>query len=207
MEIMNILLDPISTKKTARNKLGLQPAKFYFLLIGNLQRNKGINVFIQALSKLELGNDVKFLIVGRPESLEFENSLRLLIEETNVKNLIFKPKFIPQEELSLYYRSADIIVLPYEEITESGVLRFAQTLSIPVIASNLPEFESSIEDGKSGFIFQKNDPKSLKGKIICAYEKSSDLESIGKEFNKGKVSWDNIAEITVDLYNIVQRQS
>jgi len=51
--------------------------------------------------------------------------------------IIQRIEFVPDEQTELYFKAADITVLPYTEVFQSGVLFLAYSFGLPVIASDV----------------------------------------------------------------------
>ena len=97
--------------------------------------------------------------------------------------------------------ASDLVVLPYLEISESGVYKYAQTCRIPVLCSDIDEFKESIIEDKNGFMFKRNDYKDLAKSVIEIISSGKLQESGGNIINsKNKNSWADIARNTATLY-------
>ena len=79
----------------------------------------------------------------------------------------------------------------------------AYSFGRPVIATNVGDFEETIEEGKSGFVLSSNSPESLSEKIIQAFSDRLKLEEMGKyarHLSETKYSWKNSAELMKPIY-------
>ena len=68
--------------------------------------------------------------------------------------MILRIQFIPDEEMELYFKAADVLVLPYKEIFQSGVLFLAYSFGLPVIATDVGSFREDIVEGQDGISVQ-----------------------------------------------------
>ena len=125
-------------------------------------------------------NNVRLVIAGR---LACGLTKQWLIGELNKYSItdivITKLEFIPDEAVAFYYMASDIVVLPYTEISESGVLRYAQTCGRAVMCSDLKEFQDTIVHGKTGYFFRKGDHIDLAKQVTNAFLNNK-LEEIGE---------------------------
>ena len=62
-----------------------------------------------------------------------------------------KIQFIPDEEMEIYLKAADVLVLPYKEIFQSGVLFLAYSFGLPVVATDVGSFREEIVEGRQAF--------------------------------------------------------
>ncbi len=142
-----------STKYDSRKRLKLNEGNFVVTLIGSLHKDKGIKVLLDALDE-NYEPKIKFIIAGKP--LTNEINLQILEKEERLNSLLeYRPGFINQDDLLHYFYSSDLILLPYNFISESGVFRYAQTLGIPILASNIEQFSELITDNHTGFLLKK----------------------------------------------------
>src|ERR1700741_4640253 len=75
--------------------------------------------------------------------------------------VLLKADFIPDDETETYFKAADVFVLPYRHIYQSGVLFLGHSFGLPVLAADVGSLKSDIVDGETGFIFMPEDPDDL----------------------------------------------
>jgi len=101
------------------------------------------------------------------------------------------------EERELLFFAADVNVLPYRVIYQSGVLLMAMSHGLPVIASDLPANKEIITHGKSGLLFCSEDAEDLAEKVECFFqgvETQEKLATSALETIKNDYAWRGIAE-------------
>jgi glycosyltransferase involved in cell wall biosynthesis len=135
------------------------------LFFGIVRPYKGLEVLIEALP-IVLGQvDCKLIIAG-----EFYEPLDHYLE--SVRRLGLEPyvevndRYVPNEEIPQLLDRADVLVLPYRDATQSGVLRMALSSGLPAVASNVGAFPDEIQDGVSGLLVEPGDPDSLARALI-----------------------------------------
>jgi glycosyltransferase involved in cell wall biosynthesis len=100
-----------------------------------------------------------------------------------------------------------VVVLPYNEITQSGVLQIAYAFGRPVVATELPGFREVIANGKNGFLVPLNDVGRLAERIAEILQNDGKLQAMGaysKFLCDTKYSWDGIAQKTSEVYDKLQ---
>lgn len=125
------------TRDEARQRLGLKNEGKVLLNLGIIRRYKKVERLI------ELGREdpsVQVLIAGNVGEGDYEQELRQLADGLDNIHLHFK--FIADDELQLYLRASDLFVLPYDKITNSGSAILALSYDLPVLAPDLPCFDS-----------------------------------------------------------------
>ena len=107
--------------------------------------------------------------------------------------------FIPDKDVASFYFASDLVILPYLEISESGVYKYAQTCGIPVVCSNLDEFQDSILHDQNGFLFNKNNSNDLANVIIDIF-KNDKINKFKRKDGKTRNSWVEISRQTKSIY-------
>src|ERR1700741_754476 len=89
--------------------------------------------------------------------------------------VLLKADFIPDGETEVYFKAADVLVLPYRHIYQSGVLFLGHSFGLPVLAADVGSLKDEIVEGETGFVFRREDPVDLTRAIETYF--SSDLFS------------------------------
>lgn len=112
------------------------------LFFGHLESRKGLFELLAVARCLQqAGSPLRFLIAGAP-SLSAAEQQRLQSECAALPTVLLDPRRIPFEEVECCFAAADLVLLPYQEGTTSGVLKLAIAFQRPVLASavgDLPE--------------------------------------------------------------------
>jgi len=178
-----------------RESIGLEPTGKYILFFGQIKKVKGLDVLLEAMSKVPI--DIKLIIAGKPWKDDFAQ-YDLIIEKYGLTDRVVKMiRFIEDDEREKLFFAADVNVLPYRVIFQSGVLLMAMSHGLPVIASDLPANKEIIEDGINGLLFSSEDPSSL-AESITSFFNNSVLSKMLVENATSTIednySWSDIAE-------------
>jgi glycosyltransferase involved in cell wall biosynthesis len=192
------------SKNDAKTALGISSKTKTILFFGSIRPSKGLSTTILALPLVKQSiNPVKLLIIGEP--YESYKGYRTLIEQNSLQNDTYeKLDYIPNDEVSLYFTAADLVVLPYREITHSGVLQIAYAFGRPVVATSLDGFREAVEEGKNGFLVEPDNPELLADKITRVLSDESLINAMGhhsQHLSETRYSWDSIARKTIALYD------
>ena len=102
-------------------------------------------------------------------------------------------RYIKDEEIEIYFKASDVVVLPYLEFSQSGVLFLAYSFGKPVIAPNIGNFSRDIINGKTGYIFKTGCSDDLSEKICLYFDNLGKnpvkLKKQIKEFSNKNYSW------------------
>lgn len=194
----------------AKNELNISTDKFTILFFGGIRQSKGLDLLILAVSRVikDIPN-ILLMIIGEP--LEDYSKYKNLIISSGILNNIFEEThYIANNEIPKFFFAADVVALPYREITQSGVLLMAYAFGKPVIASRIGGFIESIENEKSGLLVTPGDPNDLAASILRLFRDKQlrTLLSIkGLELSRGHFAWENIADKTINIYKKFQKST
>ena len=143
------------------------------------------------------------LIAGRLSHGLATAWLDALLKQTGCRSITeTRLGFVPADEVPSYYRAAALVVLPYESISESGVLRFAHSTGAVPVCSDLPEFRTTITDGVNGFLFRSGDAAHCAAVLARALSALPDpcIDRAIAETDQ-RYAWPECARQTLALYD------
>ena len=174
--------------KSIYSILNLNSEKTKILLPGRLTRWKGQEMFIESLNLLKTnykkGNFQAIILGSHQGRTVYFKKLISLIEKYGLKKDVFFINHI--REMPVAYYVSDIVVSSSIEPEAFGRISVeAQSMRRPILASNHGGSKETILDGKSGFLFENNNPQSLAENLNKLIEMDKDkLQSIGNEGRK-----------------------
>lgn len=187
-------------KEQAKNNLKLKD-KNILLFFGFIRDYKGLDILIEAFAIVKKSIDVKLIVAGEFYELE-EKYIKLIQKHKLEEAVILKKDFIPTSDVKYYFSASDAVVLPYKSATQSGIVQVAVNFCMPVIASNVGGIGEVIEDGKTGFIVEKENPEKLAQAIIRFYNEDREKEfTDNMKSLKEKYSWQNFVKGMFELIN------
>ena len=183
-----------------RSSLGLKSTDKLILFFGYVRKYKGLKYLIKSMPKvLNEINNCHLLIVG--EFYEDENKYRKLIKELGVsQNIKIINKYIPNEEVGNYFTSSDVVVLPYTQISQSGVVQIAYGFKKPVISTKIGGLPDVVRDGVTGILVPPEDYEALAQGII-KYFKENDPKLFEKNIISeiNRFSWERLDETIKEI--------
>ena len=160
----NVLYAPLALKDYGEpqikiDKLNALPIRFLFF--GNIVEYKRLDILINAANLLaKRGLNFKVRIAGACKNWE---KYRTLIKYPEVFELQIKR--IPNEEVADLFSDSHYFVMPYQDIAQSGAITVAFRYNLPVICSDIKQFQEFIENNKTGFTFRNEDVTDLADKM------------------------------------------
>jgi glycosyltransferase involved in cell wall biosynthesis len=197
------------TSGEAKRMLGIADSDKTLLFFGNIAPYKGLEYLISAFTEL-LNKDrsYRLIIVGRPKGSEgYWKQIREGIVRNGIHDrIIQRIEFVPDEETELYFKAADVLILPYAHVFQSGVLFLGYSFGLPAIAADVGNLKKEIIEGQTGFVFKPQDPSDLASKIGQYFnsELFRNLETRRAEikvYANEQYSWDKVATITTAIYS------
>jgi D-inositol-3-phosphate glycosyltransferase len=196
------------TQAEARQRLGIQEGKKTILFFGRIAPSKGLEYLIAAFQLLlAKGEGYRLIVAGRPDKCEkYWTAIQQVIrEDVQRERVLVKANFIPDDETEVYFKAADVLVLPYRHIYQSGVLFLGHSFGLPVLAADVGSLKDEIIDGKTGFAFKPEDPIDL-ARAIEEYFSSDLFAELGtrrqeiRDYATERHSWDVVAQMTMSVY-------
>ena len=200
--------DTTLTSAEARRRLGVEAHSKVILFFGNIAPYKGLEYLVEALNLLASRSlDYRLVIAGRPKNCpSYWEGIRNRISATELRpRVIERIEYVPDSETEVYFKAADVLILPYTHIFQSGVLFLAYNFGLPVIASDVGSLREDIIEERTGFVCEPCDAADL-ARCIRAYFSSDlyrELDSRRKEirdFARERYSWTKVGEITRRVY-------
>ena len=184
-------------RDVARNNLGLPLKKKIILFFGNPRLAKGLSILLESMNDQNL-EDVLLVIAGRMKE-PLRSEIEEQIDRLNLRDrIIMFPDRVSDEDLPRFFSAANLIVLPYIRVYESGVALMGMSLKRAVLASDLVPFRDLIREGVTGYLFRSSDIVNLRESLRRILENTDQfLDEIGMSghvFVKENRGWNNSAE-------------
>jgi len=191
--------EPVS-KEEARRYLKLSAEKI-ILFFGFIRDYKGLDVLLKAVSILKSKLELKIIVAG--EFYSNKDKYISLINDLKINNIVHLfSDFIPKDEVKYFFSAADVVVLPYKDATQSGIVQIANNFEKPIISTQVGGLGEVIKNGETGFLVEKENPEKLAEAILKFYDEEKEKEfstNIRKEADK--FSWEKFVNGMLELIN------
>jgi len=198
------------TPSEAKHQLGVQDSEKAILFLGRIKPYKGIEDLLTAFQQLVKRDPAyRLVIAGEPHkgSESYLDEIRgIVARDFAPGQVLLKFQFIPDDQMELYLKAGDVLVLPYKDIFQSGILFLAYSFGIPVVATDVGSFREDIVEGETGFICKPEDPADL-ARMLETYFLSALYKDLRtrrqdiKDYANRVHSWDAVADLTVAAYS------
>jgi glycosyltransferase involved in cell wall biosynthesis len=207
--INNSVPDTELTPVQAKQKLQVSNSARTILFYGRIRPYKGIEYLVAALRRiLHKDDSYRLIIAGEflKESRQYWGQIQETIERERIgERVIQEIRFIPDEETEIYFKAADVLVLPYTGVFQSGVLFLAYSFGLPVIATDIGSFRDDIVEGETGYICRSGDEVDL-ARTIETYFESNLFKNLDRsraairDFAQARNSWSAVGNETCNVY-------
>ncbi len=196
------------TSIEAKQRLGLDGAKKIILFFGSLAPYKGVEILIAAFRQiLTRSDEYRLVIAGSPDIHEtYWRPIRDgLQEDVQQGRVLLKDEFIPDPETEVYFKAADVLVLPYRHIYQSGVLFLGHSFGLPVIAADVGSLKDDIVEGETGLVFRPEDADDL-ARTLDRYFASDFYGNLAsrraqiRDFANARHSWHVVSQLITGVY-------
>lgn len=158
-----------------REELGLKVADIVLLSVGELSVRKNHITVLKALKTLKCPR-IKYIICGQGEQ---EYLLKTKAEEWGILKQVIFLGF--RNDILEICKSADIFVFPSLQEGLPVALMEAMAAGLPCVASEIRGNSDLLEDGKGGFLVEKNNDREFADRIAALLKDSELRRSMGEE--------------------------
>ena len=185
----------------ARSKLGFSEP--LLLTFGWVEQKKRYEQVVEVLPELPA---VQYLIAGEPRDETDTVALERAFDrarQLGVVDRVHYLGYIDDVELPILFNAVDVVVLPYERVSQSGALNLALGYGRPVLTTNLEPFEELTAEFGCPATYE--DADELVEKLSALLSDSDEWNRLSKRAAAyaNELTWDRFAKKSVDLYRRV----
>ncbi len=194
---INVYRD-ILTRQQARERFNLKDTDIVFLCLGAIRPYKGIDDLVKSFQKID-DSSLKLIIAGRLFNQEHGDELKNLVADN--KNILMKLQFIENDEIEIYMKAADVMVLPYRDIVNSGSVILGMSYGKVIIAPRMGCIPEIMGNG-GDLLYDPTDKDALFSTMKLALKSKNKFADMGETNLKlaEKMDWKEIAASTGRIY-------
>lgn len=195
------------SREEARKILGIPEDKKILLFFGFVREYKGLKHIIKAMPDiLRADSDIQLMVVG--EFGDDKADYMELIRKSGAGDSIqVVDGYIPDKEIEKYFAACDLVVLPYESATQSGIVQIAYSFEKPVIATDVGGLPEVVLDGKTGYIVPPKNHSELGEAVVKFFSEEKAAEfSDNVHAEAYRYSWDRMNEVVKRLAEKADRK-
>lgn len=188
----------------ARAHFGLAPDRRVVLFFGQIKDVKGLDVLLQAFALARQADPrLHLLIGGRVWKTDFSRYAALIDAHGLAAHCTLHIRYIPDAEVPFFYRCADLVVLPYLRIYQSGVVLQAMSHGRAVLVSDIAGMLEAVDDEQTGYVFRSRDAAHLAQRLGEIFARPDHVEATaqaGLRRVSVRNDWTRLGEEVLDCY-------
>jgi glycosyltransferase involved in cell wall biosynthesis len=143
-------------------------------------------------------------VAGKPIEVDLEAYERA-IDAAGVRDAVrIDPRYIPVPEIPVYFSAADLVVLPYVHVYQSGALQLAYAYARPVVVTAVGALPESVREGVNGRVVPPGIPDRLADALIEILSlpegTRAEMGRQSREMAEVRFGWTEIARTTASVY-------
>lgn len=194
----------------ARARLGLEAGAPVALFLGLIRPYKGLDLLLPAFAEVQRALPAARLVVAglpRPSFRPYARQIERLGLGERVRTDL---RYLPQTAMDDYLAAADLVVLPYRDASQSGVLGAALALDRPVVASATGGIPEMLAESAGEMLVPAGDVAALAGamtRLLADRDRAAALGRRAGEAARARFSWSRCAASTAALYRELTERS
>ncbi len=188
----------------ARKKLNISQNKKTLLFFGFIREYKGLDLLIEAFGKLD---DSYQLIIAGDCYGRFDKYQKQIDNCPNKERIHKFVRYIPDDEVPLFFSAADVCVLPYKSATQSGITSISYHFELPMLTTDVGGLKEVVKDSVTGKIASTVDAGKITD-IINAYFAENKPETYKQNIRdlKACMSWESLVDNILELASEVDTE-
>ncbi len=169
------------------------------LFFGRITPYKGLDILLTAFGEVRSQKRVKLKIVG---SGDIQPYLPLILRYSDVEIV---NRWIEEQEVAEFFRTASIIVLPYTSASQSGLIPLAASFAKPVVATRVGGIPEQITHERTGLLIEPGSIEQLAEAIIRLLQDPEYAQALGDNLQMDYRQHKNWAQISQKIYTICEK--
>jgi glycosyltransferase involved in cell wall biosynthesis len=185
-------------RQRVRASFGAGPDDIVFLFCGRFEKQKGVDILLQAVALVKVAASFKVVLCGTGE---LEDALRSLAIDLGIQDHMVWLGW--QQDLRGFYEAADVYVMPSRWETFGLVFLEAMNYSLPILSTRTQAIPEVVENNVSGLLSINEDARGLAKnmeKLIMHAELRHQLGMQGHQRLHARFSYEKFIHSHLALY-------
>jgi glycosyltransferase involved in cell wall biosynthesis len=191
-------------RDAARKLLGVRAGVPLVLFFGEIRAEKNLDGLVRAMAAVrEQVPDAQLLAAGKVRHVD-PADIQAEITRLGLQDAVdLRPVYVDDAHVDAHFAAADVVALPYREITQSGVVFQAMTAGTPVVATDTGGLGHTVREAGCGLVVPAGDEAALAralAELLGDPAKRQALGEKGREAAATTYSWEACARLTRAVY-------
>ncbi|SFR77927.1 Glycosyltransferase involved in cell wall bisynthesis [Pseudobutyrivibrio sp. NOR37] len=165
------------------------------LFFGFVREYKGLKYLLKALSAVATNLPKSKLMVIGSFGKDKDDYLKLIDDLHINHNVFIKDTYTPDDEVEKYFAAADIVVAPYIDATQSGIVQIAYGFEKPCLVTDVGGLPDVVTDKRTGYVVSAGSSEEISEAIMDYFShnrKNTMVEKVREEAYR--FSWERMCE-------------
>lgn len=164
------------SKQQARDRLHISYDARILLFFGFVREYKGLKYLLQAMRDIRANlANIRLLVVGSFDN-DKQDYMKIIADNNLFDCVEVFDHYIPDHEVEPYFAASDLVVLPYESATQSGIVQIAYGFEKPVVVTDVGGLPDVVENGRTGYVVKAKNPKALSEAVVDYFFQNKEQE-------------------------------
>ena len=164
------------SKQQARDRLHISYDARILLFFGFVREYKGLKYLLQAMRDIRANlANIRLLVVGSFDN-DKQDYMKIIADNNLFDCVEVFDHYIPDHEVEPYFAASDLVVLPYESATQSGIVQIAYGFEKPVVVTDVGGLPDVVENGRTGYVVEAKNPKALSEAVVDYFFQNKERE-------------------------------
>lgn len=195
------------SREESRKTLSLADGQVMVLFCGIIRPYKGLEFLLAAWKKvMSQCPNATLVIAGNGDAVYMESILSKIQSLALTQSVRTEFKYLTEHEFSIDHSAADILVYPYQQITQSAALLSGMAFNKPIIATTVGGIAEILKNNETALLVDYGDVEKLSENIIILINSPEKRTRMGTAVRREVAlhySWDKIARQTMHCYHDV----
>jgi len=193
----------------AKRILGIRSEEKTILFFGNIGPYKGLDILVTAFQSMAAkGDGYRLIIAGKARGGcdDYLKRIQAAInQDPHAAQVIQRIGYVRDEDVEMYFKAADVLALPYREVSQSGVLFLGYSFGLPVVAADVGCLRDDIVEGRTGYVCRSDDSVEFANALEKYFQSElfENLQQYREQIRAEAIkrhSWDFTGERTCLVY-------
>jgi glycosyltransferase involved in cell wall biosynthesis len=183
----------------SRRQLGLPTDGPIAIFFGKLEPYKGVDILAEAWGKVRNPAARLFITGWCPDAAYAETVRSAIGRSLRAATMQWREGFVPNELAAVWLKACDVVVMPYRNIYQSGVVFLCLRFGVPIVATNVGSLAEFV-DSESGIIARTNDSEGIAGALDQFFSAPARFQRDKIALRAAKYAWDRQCFAIKHLY-------
>jgi glycosyltransferase involved in cell wall biosynthesis len=200
-----LLAPPPNRSAWLRRELGVDASVPLVLFFGSVSAYKGLDLLIDAFGSILGETSAVLVIAGRCRDVPVRQETEKRLEPLQaIHRARWFDGFVPDNDVPRFFHGADVLVMPYRHIDQSGVLFMALSTGLPVVATDVGSLRDYVPM-TGGIVVPPGDVGELARAILRGLDQSAKVNRTEVVATSERFLWRDTLRPLLDVYAKVSR--